>query len=241
MDDQPRRGEILKSNVDTVDAPAAPTRRRAIPVLVPLLVLAIAAVVAGAVFLLVSTPQPQRVSATPVAQQPTVTPRPLAPAARKPQAGAVAMPAVNGISCDALESTLFHLHIHLAIFHDGQEQQVPFGIGIAEPWQVADTRQGEFVEDGSCFYWLHTHTGDGVVHIESPVRRTFTLGDFFAVWQQPLSTTQVGPAQGAVIVYVNGTRTTIDPNQIPLTSRALIQLDVGQDVPPVPFEFAPND
>lgn len=241
MDDYSRRGEILKSNVDTVDAPVAPTRRRAIPVLVPLLVLAIAGVIAAAVFLLVSSPQQQRPVATPVAQQPTQAPRPLAPAARKPQAGAVAMPAVNGISCDALESTLFHIHIHLAIYLDGQEQQVPFGIGIAEPWQVADTRQGQFVEDGSCFYWLHTHTADGVVHIESPVRRTFTLGDFFAVWQQPLSTTQVGPAQGPVIVYVNGTRTTIDPSQIPLTSRALIQLDVGQDVPPYPFEFAPND
>jgi hypothetical protein len=242
MDEHPRRGEILKSNVDTVEVVGPQPRRRRIGLLAPLLVLAIAAVLAGALFLFVSTPQQQqRAAPTPIAQQPTVAPRPLAPAARKPQAGAVAMPAVNGISCDALESTLFHIHIHLAIFLDGQEQQVPFGIGIAEPWQVADTRQGQFVEDGSCFYWLHTHTGDGVVHIESPVRRTFTLGDFFAVWQQPLSTTQVGPAQGPVIVYVNGTRTTIDPNQIPLTSRALIQLDVGQDVPPLPFEFAPND
>ncbi len=35
---------------------------------------------------------------------------------------------------------------------------------------------------GGCFYWLHTHTEDGIIHIESPVQRTFTLGHFFAIW-----------------------------------------------------------
>jgi hypothetical protein len=151
------------------------------------------------------------------------------------------LPTVNGFTCDALESTLFHIHVHLAIFFDGQEQLIPFGVGVGQPWVVTDSSRGPFVRDGSCFYWLHTHTADGVVHIESPVRRRFTLGDFFAIWQEPLSATQVGPATGPVIVYVNGTRDLTDPAEITLTSHARIQLDVGQDVPPYPFDFAPGD
>src|SRR5207248_10764264 len=105
---------------------------------------------------------------------------------------AVPLPAVNGISCDALESTIVHIHIHLAVFFDQEEQQIPFGVGIGQPWEVSESDEGPFVTDGACFYWIHTPTEDGIVHIESPVRRTFTLGDFFAVWQQTLSATQVG-------------------------------------------------
>jgi hypothetical protein len=233
---------ILKSNVDELEA-ATPIRRprRRVGVLVPAL-LAIIAVVAGAAVFLFAMPSPAPAPRATAQPQPTQQAA-LAPAAPSGKPGGVpaAMPTVRGISCDALESTLFHIHVHLAIFVAGQEQQVPFGVGVGQPLQVANGRLGPFVEDGSCFYWLHTHTQDGVVHIESPVRRTFTLGDFFAIWQQPLSATQVGPAQGPVIVYLNGARVTTNPADIPLTSHALIQLDVGDDVPPVHFEFAPGD
>jgi hypothetical protein len=114
---------------------------------------------------------------------------------------------------------------------------VPYGIGIGKPWQVQQSSEGPFVVSGSCFSWLHTHTEDGVIHIESPVQRTFTLGDFFAIWAQPLSDSQVGTAQGSVIAYVNGERTAGDPNAVALQAHALIQLDVGQDTPPQPFTF----
>jgi hypothetical protein len=148
---------------------------------------------------------------------------------------------INAISCDALESTVVHVHVHLAIFLDGEEQQIPFGVGIGQPWQVSNGGQGPFVTDGACFYWIHTHTDDGVIHIESPVRRRFTLGDFFAIWQVPLSTNQVGPAQGQVITYVNGQAASTDPADIPLLPHTRIQLDVGTDVPPYQFEFRPGD
>jgi hypothetical protein len=231
-----RRGTVLKSNVDVRESPAAHRARRRVGLVVPLLLVSIGLIALLAVFFVLSPP------GEPTARrQPQPTPPPLAAAAPKPLAGAATLPAVRGISCDALESTLFHIHAHLAIFVNGQEQQVPFGIGVGQPWQVADTPDGPFVEDGSCFYWLHTHTEDGVVHIESPIRRTFTLGDFFAIWQQPLSATQVGPAQGSVIGYLNGARVTTSLTDIPLTEHALIQLDVGDDLPPVPFEFSPNE
>jgi len=38
---------------------------------------------------------------------------------------------------------------------------------------------------------LHTHTPDGLIHVESPEKRDFTLGDFFAVWEKPFSSDAV--------------------------------------------------
>ena len=45
---------------------------------------------------------------------------------------------------------------------------------------------------GQCIYWLHTHAPDGVIHVESPTERIYTLGDFFDEWHQPLSANRVG-------------------------------------------------
>lgn len=148
--------------------------------------------------------------------------------------------AVDGIQCGSHEETLFHIHAHVAIMVNGSLRAIPQGIGIAPPRQEAQTASGPTVVSGTCFYWLHTHTADGIVHIESPVQRTFTVGDFFDIWGQPFSATQVGPVRGAVIAYLNGTRYTGDPRSIPLTAHALIQLDVGTDTPPAPFDFTPG-
>ena len=80
---------------------------------------------------------------------------------------------------------------------------------------------------GTCFYWLHTHAADGIIHIESPVHRTYTLGNFFDEWGQPLSTSQVGPASGHVVAIYNGQVYQGNPRDIPLTAHAQIQLEVG--------------
>ena len=96
---------------------------------------------------------------------------------------------------------------------------------------------GSFVEGGKCLYWLHTHNATGVIHVESPVQRVYTLGQFFDIWGQPLSTTQVGRATGSVTAFLNGKRFSGDPRSIKLTPHALIQLDVGKVVPPQPFTF----
>jgi hypothetical protein len=146
---------------------------------------------------------------------------------------------IDGIKCETQEQLLFHIHAHLALYADGQPRTVPAGIGIPDP-QAEQTSQGRFVVGGSCFYWLHSHSEDGVVHIESPVQRTFTLGNYFDIWGQPLSATQVGADRGPVTAYLNGQRFTGDPRTIPLTAHAAVQLDVGTDVPPQPYTFAPN-
>ena len=149
-------------------------------------------------------------------------------------------PTIDGIQCESMERVAYHIHQHLAVFVAGAPRGIPEGIGIAAPRQTQSTSDGPFVSSGGCFYWLHTHDRSGVIHLESPVEQAYTLGNFFDVWQQPLSATQVGPATGAVTAYVDGQRVQGDPRQIPLTAHAVIQLDVGRDVPPAAYTFAPG-
>jgi hypothetical protein len=51
------------------------------------------------------------------------------------------------------------------------------------------------------------------------------LGQFFDIWGQTLSATQVGPAAGTVVAFYNGEHYLADPRNIPLTRHANIQLD----------------
>jgi hypothetical protein len=243
---------ILPSNVDNPTAAETPARKKSAPPLGWLLVAVLTFVAGVAITLVLTAPRP---NSQPSSASSAAPPPPQAQARTTPGVPVVSgqaqgrtgpgvpapSPDINGISCDALESTIFHIHVHLAVFFDGEEQQIPFGIGIAQPWQVSDSDEGPFVDDGACFYWIHTHTEDGIIHIEAPVRRPFTLGDFFAIWQQPLSATQVGPKQGQVIVYVNGQRDQTNPPDIRLLPHQRIQLDVGTDVPPYQFDFPPGD
>jgi hypothetical protein len=133
---------------------------------------------------------------------------------------------VDGIGCDTSEQTLFHIHAHLTIMVNGKPRQIPYGIGIPGD-QPTQTPTGPFVETGNCFYWLHTHAPDGIIHIESPVKRTYTLGDFFDEWGQPLSSSRVGPDRGHVTALFNGQVYEGNPRDIPLNAHAQIQLEVG--------------
>jgi hypothetical protein len=139
---------------------------------------------------------------------------------------------VDGISCQTSEQVAYHIHAHLAIFDNGKQQTLPRGIGIPNP-QV----QNGFVVSGKCFYWLHTHDTTGVIHVESPTQRSYTLGQFFDIWGQPLNGSQVGSAHGKLTVFVDGHQFSGDPRSIVLTPHKLIQLDVGTVVSPKPFTF----
>ena len=135
---------------------------------------------------------------------------------------------IDGIACEAGEQVLFHIHAHLTIFVHGAARRVPAGIGIAPPYEVQDTPAGAFVAGATCFMWLHTHSADGIIHTESPIKRTYTLGDFFDIWGQRLDRQHVGPAHGPVTALLNGRVFTGNPRRIPLLAHAQIQLEVGK-------------
>lgn len=75
-------------------------------------------------------------------------------------------PSIDGIQCGAMEQLGYHIHTHLDIFVNSHQITVPSLIGITD----------------SCFYWLHTHDQSGIIHIESPVKKEFTLGQFIDIW-----------------------------------------------------------
>ncbi len=133
---------------------------------------------------------------------------------------------VDGIRCQTQEQLLFHIHAHVTIFVNGSARQVPAGVGIPGS-HTQNSAQGPVAVGGSCLYWLHTHAPDGIVHVESPVHRTYTLGDFFDEWGQPLGPTTLGPVHGHVVAIYNGQVYQGNPRDIPLNKHAQIQLQVG--------------
>ena len=145
-----------------------------------------------------------------------------------PAGGLVVGETVDGISCEPLERLAYHIHVHLTVFVNGAARRIPYGIGIAPPKTGTRTPSGFFVTNGSCFSWLHTHASDGIIHIESPSPKTYTLGDFFDVWHQQLGANRVGPFRGHVVAFYNGRDYAGNVRQIPLRKHAQIQLDVGK-------------
>ncbi len=139
---------------------------------------------------------------------------------------------VDGVQCKPGEQLVYHIHAHLAVFDNGVLYALPPAIGIAEP-QVEQSQYGPVAVAGKCFFWLHTHTFDGVIHIESPVRAIFTLGDFFDVWRQPLTGNRIASLHGKVTAFVNGKPWTKSPRSIPLLPHENIQLEIGQPIPPL--------
>jgi hypothetical protein len=102
---------------------------------------------------------------------------------------------IDGIHCDREEGSVEHVHTQLQLFNRGHAVIVPAQIGIPQ--------------SGTCLYWLHTHNEDGFIHIESPVKRVFTLGEFFDIWGPDLSWTEAGAvttAHGARLsIWIDGT------------------------------------
>ncbi|MGI8800790.1 MAG: hypothetical protein ACR2KV_01250 [Solirubrobacteraceae bacterium] len=145
---------------------------------------------------------------------------------------------VDGVQCQQSEQVRYHIHSHLAVFVNGRPGTIPEGIGIAPPRTTQKSGTGLFVAGGSCFYWLHSHTDDGVIHVESPSQRIYTLGNYFDIWNQPLSRARVGAASGPVTAYVNGRPFTGDPRSISLGLHSVIQLDVATKVAPAAYTFA---
>ncbi len=135
---------------------------------------------------------------------------------------------VDGIKCEATEQVALHIHAHLALYYRGTQMEIPKFIG--------------FARTGNCLYWLHAHDASGIIHIESPEFRDFTLGNFFNVWGEPLTKAEVARFSGPVTAYVNGTKYDGALAAIPLTAHQQITLEVGTPiVPPPNYTFPDGD
>lgn len=103
--------------------------------------------------------------------------------------------------------TAEHYHPRLRIVIDGADVPVPPNIGV-------DPSTGAMSA-------LHTHEGDGTIHIEADsVGEVFTLGQFFTQWGVPLTPQQIGGVRAKpgqqVQVTSNGTPVTGDPADLRL-------------------------
>lgn len=130
---------------------------------------------------------------------------------------------VDGIEGSSREMLKVHVHAHLALFHKGQQIAIPYAIGIVRPFQV----NNGFVGVGRGIYWLHTHDATGVIHVESPDDRIYTLGNFFDIWGQPLTSGEVAGLKGVVRAFVDGKPFPGDPRSIVLSAHTQITLEVG--------------
>jgi hypothetical protein len=78
---------------------------------------------------------------------------------------------------------------------------------------------------------LHTHDPSGVIHVESPTVRTYTLGQFFAVWGVRFTPSCLGgycAAGGRQLrVYVNGRAYRGDPATLALTAHQELVVAFG--------------
>lgn len=144
-----------------------------------------------------------------------------------PESSAAAGSSVDNVACDTTEQVAYHVHVHLSVFVDGKPRPIPAGIGIVAPVPQA-TADGPFDSASNCYYWLHVHAQDGVIHIESPTARSYTLGQFFDLWHQSLSPTHIAGVTGKLVVFVNGVRDLQNPRTIQLSSHLDIQIEVGE-------------
>jgi len=145
----------------------------------------------------------------------------LAIASSKALSGAgVSALAIDGIQCNNVEQLVSHIHAHLDIFINGQPYTIPSQIGITD----------------KCFYWLHTHDESGIIHIESPVAKDYTIGQFFDIWNKKFSNTQILDnivnGKNTLNVYVNGNKVNAGVNYRDIKLKAHDEIAVVYGKPP---------
>jgi hypothetical protein len=138
---------------------------------------------------------------------------------------------VDEIQCNASEQLLFHIHAHLDVFVNGQLMYIPPQIGI-----IPD----------KCIYWLHTHDNSGIIHIESPIKRDFTLGQFFDLWKSKLNDREVFNKtfnktgnNNMPQIYINGNKLPIGTNyrDVKLHAHDEIALIYGTPPTDIPSKY----
>jgi NAD(P)-dependent dehydrogenase (short-subunit alcohol dehydrogenase family) len=129
--------------------------------------------------------------------------------------------AAAGLPMLRREGNVEHIHTHLDVLVNGAPVTVPANIGIDMSRRAISP--------------LHTHDASGVIHIESPVRRPFSLGEFFSEWLVSLSADNTGglrAGDGKVVrVFVNGAQQGGNPGAIMLRTHDEVAVVYGMARP----------
>ncbi len=87
---------------------------------------------------------------------------------------------------------------------------------------------------------MHTHTPDGVIHVESPVNKDYVLGQFFGEWGVRLTSSCVANYCGKLNWWVDGKKRTGNPADIVLTSHEEIAIAYGTPPKKIPTPTLPR-
>jgi hypothetical protein len=136
-----------------------------------------------------------------------------------------------GLPALSAEGTTLHIHQHLDLYVNGSKEVVPAQIGIITSPKVV-------------FSPLHTHNTSGIIHVESPTVRSFTLGEFFDVWGVRFTPTCVGgycnQGDETLRVYVDGQLATGNPTWLKLFAHEEIVVTYGTQArlpDPIPSSY----
>ncbi|ALE07634.1 hypothetical protein AL755_06870 [Arthrobacter sp. ERGS1:01] len=134
-----------------------------------------------------------------------------------------------GLTMLTAEGSAEHIHTHLSITADGKAITVPGDIGIDLSAQLISP--------------LHTHDATGIVHVESPVVKKFTLGEVFTEWDVALAADRVGSYSTGggytLTTFVNGKKTSGDPAAIQLADHEDVDIVItkGTETATAPAAF----
>ena len=123
------------------------------------------------------------------------------------------------------EGEVVHIHQHLDIFVNGKHVTVPQGVGIY---------------DGQFLTQLHTHDTSGIMHVESPTKRDFSLGEFFGVWGVRLTNDCIGgycKPKTPWKLWVNGIKYNGDPSKLVLKKHQELAFIIGKPPKRIPVTY----
>jgi hypothetical protein len=136
-----------------------------------------------------------------------------------------------GLPVLSAEATTVHIHMHIDVFVHGKAVTVPANVGV--------NTAGGYLSP------IHTHDDTGLIHVESPTHRVYTLGEFFDVWGVRFTPRCIGGPcdHGAdrLRVFVGGKLIRRDPRLLELALHQEIVVAYGTEAQlphPVPSTYS---
>jgi hypothetical protein len=137
---------------------------------------------------------------------------------------------VDGLECLPSPPLDYHVHAHLSIVLNGEALAIPGDIGIVQTTTTSE-----------CLYPIHTHSANGMLHLEASEPTDFTLGQFFAIWGRPLEAENVADfIDMPITVYVTDEDNVVEEYagvlaDILLISHREVTIQIGTEITEIPY------